>query len=104
MRNLIAASVLAVAAVPMTASASLVTQWQYLATSNWSQPVVFSASGNGTTSVTSDVISWGATGGSHKGAGPKNRSALGDRWHGSPCHSEHKCSHCIVNQFHYTLQ
>lgn len=76
MRNLIAASVLAVAAVPMTASASLVTQWQYLATSNWSQPVVFSASGNGTTSVTNDVISWGATDGSYKGAGAKNRSAL----------------------------
>ncbi len=76
MRNLIAVSVLAAATVPMTASASLVTQWQYLAASNWSQPVVFTASGNGTTSVSNDVISWGATGGNYKGAGTKNRSAL----------------------------
>jgi hypothetical protein len=74
MRNLIAVSVLAAAAVPMTASATLVTQWQYLAASNWSQPVVFSA-GNGATSITSDVISWGASGGSYNTPG-STRSAL----------------------------
>lgn len=76
MRNLIAVSVLAAAAVPMTASASLVTQWQYLAASNWSQPVVFTASGNGTTSVSNDVISWGATGGTYSDPGSNTRSAL----------------------------
>ncbi len=74
MRKYFAAAALAAILAPMSASASLVTQWQYLANSSWINPVNFSA-GNGTQSVAPTMISWGATGGTHLGPNA-NRSAI----------------------------
>lgn len=75
MRKLLMVSVLAAALSPLTATAGLVTSWEYFASSEWDSPVVFSA-GNGTTVVEDKVISWGATGGNYEGGGSLNRSAL----------------------------
>jgi hypothetical protein len=75
MRKLIIASVLAAALSPLSATAGLVTSWEYFASSDWESPVVFSG-GNGTTVVEDKVISWGATGGNYEGGGSLNRSAL----------------------------
>ena len=69
------ASVLAAALSPLTANAGLVTTWEYFASSDWDSPVTFSG-GNGTTSVTDKIISWGATAGNYEGGGTLNRSAL----------------------------
>jgi hypothetical protein len=75
MRKLMIASVLAAALSPLSATAGLVTTWEYFASSDWDDPVVFSG-GNGTTVVNNKVISWGATGGKYEGGGSLNRSAL----------------------------
>lgn len=75
MRKFMIASVLAAALSPLSATAGLVTTWEYFASSDWDSPVVFSG-GNGTTVVSDKVISWGATGGAYEGGGSLNRSAL----------------------------
>lgn len=75
MRKFMIASVLAAALSPLTATAGLVTTWEYFASSDWDSPVTFSG-GNGTTTVTDKIISWGATGGKYQGSGTLNRSAL----------------------------
>ena len=75
MRKLMIASLLATALSPLSATAGLVTTWEYFASSDWDSPVVFSG-GNGTTTITDKVISWGADNGNYEGNGTLNRSAL----------------------------
>lgn len=60
--------------LPQLAHAGLVTQWDYEIASEW-VGATFEATGEGTTSVDSSVLSWGADGGSYDSS-PKNRSAL----------------------------
>jgi hypothetical protein len=74
MRKFLIASVLASALSPLSATAGLVTSWEYFASSDWVNPVVF-GTGNGQTIVSDKVISWGAIGGDFDGTN-KNRSAL----------------------------
>ncbi len=75
MKKLLKTTVLACAlTLPQLAHAGLVTQWEYDIVSEWTG-ATFEDSGDGETSVTSSVLSWGAEGGSYS-ASPKNRSAL----------------------------
>lgn len=75
MKKLLKTTALACAMMlPQLAHAGLVTQWEYEIASEWTG-ATYEASGLGTTSTTSSVLSWGATGGSYDTA-PKDRSAL----------------------------
>ena len=60
--------------LPQLAHAGLVTQWEYEISSEWTG-ATYEPTGDGSTSTTSSVLSWGAAGGSYN-SNPKNRSAL----------------------------
>lgn len=75
MKKLLKTSALVCAMMlPQLAQAGLVTQWEYEVASEWTG-ASYESTGLGTTSTTSSVLSWGATGGSYD-TNPKNRSAL----------------------------